>query len=284
MKLSQLLCLGFFVQVSWLFGVTLPDEISHSFQRAGQRMPSSEELYGEQQSFTDYILKNWRTISEDIECLPPKDGEDNPGVKFNVSVIQFGYACAQLPPTEYVEFFEKIVGLYEQKRISFSAFENIYEGADAKRDFWTVNWEHPRVQAIFARIRKFDPPPRKALLDFIENQASGKLADTYMHDLPDDTKPPETLPGIKLQRPWASVIRKFEAMTGNRVDADPNFPDHHNTRISKRDLSRSDVGTSPVQTRNVAKPWWTRWEFIISLVSALLVACLLKFRGAKKTA
>jgi hypothetical protein len=163
-------------------------------------------------------------------------------------------------------------GMYEQKRISFTAFYSIYDGGYGKEDFWSVNWEHPRVQRIFARIRKFDPSPNAAFMDALEAQAAGKLADNYMVNRSDDGPLPQTLPGIKLQRSFASVIRRFEARTGKRVPADPDYPDHHNIRPSKKSLHEAELGThvEGVATE-VAKPWWRSTGFLISMVVGLLL-------------
>lgn len=264
---------------SLVFGITLPDEIDLSFRRSGHRIPNREELYGEQQPFLDYIAKNWRQITENIECLPPLDGEeDEIGVKFNCSVVRLGYACGHLAPAEYLDFFEQIVTLYEQKRISYSAFHSVYYGSDEKFSFWSVNWEHPRVQKIFDRIRKFDPPPDKDFLSMIEDQASGKLADNYMVNSSDDGPLPQTLPGIKLQRPFASVIRKYEAMTGKRVPADPDFPDHHNTRPSKKSLREADGGDYANSNTSMHSSGLLYW------ISILLLTLLGLFVWLKKKA
>lgn len=258
---------------------SLPQEVEISFRRNGQPIPGGNESYGRQELFIHYISQNWRNIVENIECLPPLDGhEDEKGVKFNVSVVRFGYSCAHLPPEEYLEFFEQIVSLYEQKRISFTAFENIYHGADEKHDFWSVNWEHPRVQAIFDRIRNFNPPPDDTFKSMVEDQSIGKLADNYMHDLPVDSPPPETLPGIKLQRPWASLIRKYEAITGKRVPVDPNFPDHNNARPSRKGLQELAAAGPETLIAEPANSWWMRPELLVPSILAALVAVVFWLR------
>lgn len=261
-------CLLIVMHMPLTFGAILPDEISLSFQRYGQRIPGSEDLYGEQKSFVEYVCKNWREIAEDIECLPPLDGvEIKNGVKFNCSVINFGRACCRLSPTEYVDFFEQVLNLREQKRISFTAFENMYYGSWGKECFWSVNWEHPRVQGIFKRIRKFDPPPDADFLSLMEKQAHGKLADNYMASVSDDEPLPQTLPGIKLQRPFATLIRKYERVTGKKLPSDPDFPEDASSRPERRP-GQGDSGSGVEQVVELT----TLGKSLLGGILALLAA------------
>ncbi len=262
--------------------VALPSNIEEVFRKAHQPSPTNPTIpYREEQFFVDYLTSNWRSIAENIECLPPRDGMAfQKEVLFNISVINFGYACCNLPPTEYVEFFEQIVSLCEQQRISLTAFENLYSGGYGKEFFWSVNWEHPKVQGIFDRIRQFDPPLDASFMKMMEKQARGKLADNYMLNAGADTPLPQTLPGIKLQRPFASVIRKYEAMTGKKVPPDPDFPDHNITRPGRRSLQDIEVG-KPAASIQPARPG--RWlEILIACVAGLFLARLL-WRRWKRT-
>ncbi len=281
MKQIMMLSLAFLFHASGWAKTVLPPDVETAFRRGSQPLPGKpDSSFREQRFFVDYVTKRWREIVNDIECLPPLDGvEIEKGVKFNCSVTNLGMACAELSPTEYVDFFEQIIALYEQKRISFTAFENIYYGADQKDSFWSVNWEHPKVQEIFKRILKFDPPLDATFRSMVEDQARGKLADNYMVNLPDDGPLPETLPGIKLQRPFASVIRRYEARTGTRVPPDPNFPDHHDTRPSRRGGQNLLAGASASEDigEEAALPKW--WDVLmISAIPGLLLFVVFWYR------
>lgn len=257
----------------------LPEDVANSFRLAGHRIQGSDELHGEEKSFVDYVVSNWRDISKNIEYLPPKDGKSPIEIRFNASVVRLGYACDSLPPIEYVEFFEQIVTLYEQKRISTLAFTNLYLGGDIKANFWSVNWEHPRVQGIFDRMRKFDPPLSESFLSLVEAEANGSLADNYMTNVSDDTPPPQTLPGIKLQRPWASAIRKYEALTGKRIPKHPDFPDHNNTRPSRKGLQEGKgLDNSAPSNTTAATPWWNRLSIWIASTTGLIIASIYVIR------
>jgi hypothetical protein len=262
---------------------TLRPDIAKAVRKSGQYTERGDAMSREDPIFVNYMIKNWRQITEDIECLPPIEAErTTEEVKFNASVVNFGLACCNLPPLEYLEFFEQFVALYEQKRISFTAFENIYSGGYGKEGFWSVNWEHPRVQEIYARIRKFDPPPDETFMSMVEDQARGKLADNYMVNSSDDDPLPKTLPGIKLQRPFASSIRKYEAMTGKRVPPDPNFPDHHITRPSRKGLQEKQAAGASTSLAKQAQ-WWTHPELLVSCIVAVIVAGFLCFGRRKRS-
>jgi hypothetical protein len=259
------------LQVVSVHGMTFPEEIETSFRKYGRRMPGRDDLYGEQKEFVDYITSNWPKIADNIESLPPVDGEDFLGnVRFNATVVHFGYACCRLGPIEYLDYFEQITALYEQKRISFTAFKNLYHGGYGKEDFWSVNWEHPGVQAIFERIRRFDPPPDASFMEMVEDQSAGKLADNYMVNRGDNDPLPQTLPGIKLQRPFASLIRKYEAMTGKKFPPDPEFPDHHITRPSKRGLREIEAAGTASVSPPVGRKGWV-WISVAGMAFLLLL-------------
>lgn len=121
-------------------------------------------------------------------------------------------------------------------------------------------------------------------MSLVDDQAGGKLADNYMVNSSDDDPLPQTLPGIKLQRPFASGIRKYEAMTGNRVPPDPNFPDHHTTRPSRKGLQELEAAGPGTLLAEQVKAWWTRPELLISSIIAVFLAVVLWFRRSKRSA
>jgi len=222
--------------------------------------------------FVNYIHKNWRDIAENIEWLPLAEGEKIPEkLAFNSSVMNFGQTCESLPAFEYLDFFEKMLSLAEEKRISFGAIEFLYMADDEKDFFFSVNWEHQRVQEILERFRKLIPEEEETLLKMVDLESKGGLADNYMTNKSDDAPLPETLPGIKLKRPWGSLIKKYEQMTGKKVDGP------YNPRYYPRPEKETGNTLEATSIRNKTTPIWLRpWLWMIGGGLTVILGILVK--------
>lgn len=106
-----------------------------------------------------------------------------------------------------------------------------------------------------------------SLLSLVEDQEKGDLADNYMANMSDDAPLPQTLPGIKLKRPFASLIKKYERLTGRKVPPDPDFPDEPQTRPSKRN---PDAGGEREKTNAEAgEESSTSWMPVVVAIAAM---------------
>ncbi len=254
----------------------IPEDISQAIATAGMGESGGFGIRDiDEAVFYDYIRANWRQIVENIEVLPL--GDPGPGGSFlseedaiRASVRRFSAACESLPPMEYLEFLETMIGLYEQERISFKMLERgPFMPAWRKRDFLSVNWEHPRVAAILSKIIELTPPEEEAFLSLLQSRASGELADSYMYDRSDEDELPETLPGIKLQRPWASLIRQYERITGKKVPHDPKYD---GPRPERRGSSSPDAPAGDGEEAPSSRPLWPWLVFaVVTLPAAFLL-------------
>jgi hypothetical protein len=146
------------------------------------------------------------------------------------------------------------VVLFEQKKIPLKALDIVF-GREKKDDFLPVNWEHPRVRAILTKMRKLIPQTNESLQSYVEDVATGKLADNYMTNEGDDAPLPETLPGIKLVRPWDSLIKKYERMTGKKIEEphDPTFNPRPEKANHTKPTSEAVIASSQSPTK--ARGW-----------------------------
>jgi len=234
----------------------------------------------ERDRFIGYICENWREIADHVEDLPKAEGSfvTKDGA-FNCSVNTFATACEWLPPQEYVDFLDKLADLYEQKRIGYLAIE--LSGSAKKDGFLGVNWYHPRVKAYLERLKKLAPPEHK---DIIERMASGKLDDNYMVNMPDDAPLPETLPGVRLKRPLASMIPNFERLTGRKVPPDPRFPEESGRRPVRRP-GTENFPTAPKQQSMSGLPGSARiWSAAFFCAAAALFIALMILRRIRRKA
>jgi hypothetical protein len=216
--------------------------------------------------FFDYMRKHWREIADDIESLPKAERSSaSDEVAWNVSVINFGAACEWLPPLEYVDFMDKFLELREQKRIGFLPFQLQMSASCKKQDFLDVNWEHPRVKAIFEKARKLTPSSETAFLASLDAAAKGELADNYKTNMAHDAPLPETLPGIKLKRPWASLIKKYEALTGKKLPPDPEW----DPRPTKRGGTQGDLAAIQTESQRNTRIVWPWLASGVALLAAL---------------
>lgn len=242
MKLLTACILFWSVALAWS-GQKLPDEIERAFVKNNPYLSREDAMSMDDPRFVDYILKNWRWIAEEIEILPEVEGDiPDKGVAFNASVMAFAETCQKLPPLEYLDFLDQMLVHYEQGRISDTAFELMLLAQLEKHDFLSVNYEHPRVAAILKKANRLTPAKNKALKSCLEDMASGALADNYKTNREDDAPLPQTLPGIKLKRPWGSLIKRYERVTGKKVPPDPDFPEETSLRPERRP-GQSDSGS-----------------------------------------
>jgi hypothetical protein len=228
----------------------------------------------DEEIFTKYITTHWKSIVENIEVLHPKKRVTS-GTELNLrSVSIFAAACEQLPPLEYIDFLERILELFDQNKIDANAVEMLL-GTDKKHHFLSVNWEHPRVRVILAKVIKLIPAADENLRSCVEDMANGKLADNYMTDKGDDDPRPETLPGIKLVRPWDSLLKKYERMTGKKIEEsyDPQFNPRPEKVGRTQPAPQAAVTSSPLPTKNSGWPW-----VIVILVIIPIIYCIWCYR------
>jgi hypothetical protein len=247
----------------------LPADIERAFVKNNPYISRGDAMSMDDPRFVEYVLKNWRPIAERIEILPEVEGDiPEKGVAFNVSVIAFSEACEKLPPMEYVDFLDRMLVLYEQRRISELAYEQVILPGLEKQDFLSVNYEHPRVEAILKKALSLLSPEEESLRSCLEKTASGALADNYKTDKSDDAPLPETLPGIKLKRPWDSLIKKYERITGKKLPPDPDFPENPGTRPHRR-LGKGDAGEVSKRVSEGGGAWdsWKLPVIALALIS-----------------
>lgn len=194
-----------------------------------------------------YFTENWREIATNIEALPssrfdPKYNKD----RVLSTISTFYEDCGSLTPMEYLDFLDQMLILYEDERISHLAFKLLLLAENEKEDFLSVNYEHPRVAEILKKAIQLVPAEDESLRSCLEDMASGKLADNYKTNKEDDAPLPQTLPGIKLKRPWGSLIRKYERVTGKKLPPDPDFPDEDGVRPERRPEQKDSVEVEEV--------------------------------------
>ncbi len=242
-KSKRFVVFAIFLVTSLMVNGKLSPEISQVIAKQFSYAYDSNLMSSEDPIFVNYIHKDWREIADNIEWLPLAEGDRIPEKQaFNLSVMYFGQTCESLPPLEYLDFFEKMLSLAEEDRISFSAIEFLYYAQDEKDCFFSVNWEYPRVQKILNRFIKLIPPEEASLLNMVKVQSKGELAENYLNEKSDDARLPETLPGIKLKRPWDSLIKQYEKLTGKNVEV-PYHP-HYNPRPTKEMASRPQIAST----------------------------------------
>jgi hypothetical protein len=223
----------------------------------GQREPALSRA-----DLKSHMMTNWRKITADIDALPiskfdPKYNKE----RVLPSISLFIDDCEGLPPLEYLDFLDQMLVLYEQKRISDDAFEHAFLPSLEKQDFLSVNYSHPRMAAILQKAISLTPHYNDDLKSCFKDMVSGALADNYMTDRSDDAPLPETLPGVKLKRPWGSILRKYERLTGKKVPPDPGFPDEDQTRPPRRPQANAvgngfNEGGAPTNDRSMSPAIW----------------------------
>lgn len=216
--------------------------------------------------FFEYMRGHWREIADDIESLPKAEGNFySDADASNASVNHFGAACEWLDPLEYLDFMDKFLELFEHKRIGFMPLQMQITADCKKQDFLEVNWEHPRVKAIFEKVRKLTPSSETAFLSYVDSAAKGELADNYKTNMADDAPLPETLPGIKLQPPWISLIKKYEEVTGKRVHSDPAWE----APPSRRERTHADLVKIETGSHRRSRAVWPWLAAVATFIATL---------------
>ena len=235
-----ILCLMFLGIIPSAFAeFALPPEVALAVSKSSSGESGGLFVNGmEEKRFLEYICAHWKEIADNIEQLPgaaPDWGSPvSQEAAFNASVDTFATACEWLPPEEYMDFLDKLSSLYEDKRIGYLALGFQLSGNAKKDSFLAVNWHHPRVQAFFNRLRPLLGEGEKDGISMIDMMSRGELADSYMTNKSVDAPYPETLPGVKLERPFGSLIKQYEKLTGKKVPPDPDFPAEDSARPEKR--------------------------------------------------
>jgi hypothetical protein len=230
--------------------VLLAITIAHGFELPPQMVNAmANDSWGTQfepaytkEEMNAYLLNNWRDIAADVESLPVTKFYPKYNVKQALgSFTIFFRACEELEPLEYLDFLDQMLIAYEKKQISDLAFQDLIFAETKKQDFLSVNYKYPRVATFLRKAVALIPEEDESLRSCLEDMANGTLADDYMVNRSDDGPKPQTLPGIKLKRPWDSLIRKYEKATGKKLPPDPDFPDEDVDRPNRRpDLINSD--------------------------------------------
>ncbi len=225
---------------------------------------------GDEEAFGNYIRSNWRTIVLEVDGLM-NDGVDG---MHGFTYSTLAYACEDLPGEEYVDFLDSLAKMLEKKKAAGERLPNygqLFSGFGAKKNFLSVNHGHPSVKRLLQRLIDLfqDEPPDGASV--FEAQINGELADNYLTDVAPGSPLPETLPGIRLKRPWASLIGKYEQLTGKKVPPDPDFPEGVQTRPSKRNpAAAGERGETSAETGEGGGIKWTLVAAAIAGLAALV--------------
>jgi hypothetical protein len=220
----------------------------------GTEMGSFGTTTGDEKKLGEYICANWRSILKEYKSLSLIKTDSIHGLHHLI----MAYACEELPPFEYLDFLDEMLNVIEQMKVNNEPLDYanlLFYGRGRKDSFLAVNWEHPRVKKILQRAIKFFSEVDPTAVDCLQSEAKGELAENYMSDRRDGDPLPETLPGIKLIRPWGSLLKKYELFTGKKLPPDPSFPDNSATRANRRNHTSSQSGDQGA----VLVESWSAW-------------------------
>lgn len=177
------------------------------FDKAAKGSFSSDDGYfgtdtGDKVQFGKYVCKHWSSILDKYDPTIARHGMRG------LNYVTISLAAEDLPPMKYLDFLDKILDLKAGGKFSSHIDSLLLHGRARKHHFLAVNWQHPRAQATLQRAIKLFANDKSAVESF-KAYATGELADNYRNGLTEGTPDPETLPGIKLQRPWSSLIKKI---------------------------------------------------------------------------
>lgn len=227
----------FSILILFSINISYAESISREeFDQSVKGSFSSEDGYygtksGDKVKFTKYICEHWATLLD--EYTP---NTHNTGNYKTLTLSIICHAAEELPPMEYLNFLDKLLDMEEQGKLPSGGDSMLLHGSNEKHDFLSVNWEHPRVQKILAKAIKVFSNNRSSV-ELLKSMAAGELADNYREGVSDDMPDPQTLPGIKLKRPFGSLIRKIELFTGKKVPPDPKY----DPRPTRRGGSSADT-------------------------------------------
>ena len=279
MKQIRALCISVLLSQVSLGELVIPPDILRGFVDSTTGESGGFSIRGvDEERFVNFIKLNWRSIAANIETLPKRPNSTLFKNQLSYSsLIVFGAACETLPPEEYLDFFDQLINLREQDRIPFHSIDRLMLGIQQKDCFFAVNWEHPRVQAIFKKVKQLTPADEKSFYDYVNAASRGELADTYLENRSEGNPLPQTLPGIKLRRPWESMIKKFEVFTGKKSprnpESDPRSPRRHNAPLAQASI------TTLNKTQSI-----DFWKWSSSTIALFSIAFLIwKFRCRSKS-
>lgn len=225
----------------------LPIEVTNAI--TNDSWGSSFEPSLQRQELKQYFLANWQSILNDLDSLPirrydPKYKKE----RVIGSYSTFFEDCEALEPLNYLDFLEQSLTLAETGRIEKGMLLDLTAGLVEKQNFLSINYEHPRVAAILQRKLKIAQNEDSSWRELLEKSANGDLADNYLTNQSTDAPLPQTLPGIKLKRPWGSLIKKYEKITGTKVPPDPDFPEEPQSRPERRPRQSGMSDDSQINT------------------------------------
>ena len=245
----------------------IPSDIANGFVQSSIGEDNGLYIQGvDEEIFIIYFKENWKSIVNNVERLPfhPHENEKESEVSLT-SLSIFVLACENLPPLEYLDYLDSMLVLFVEKKIDITALSLVL-GRGKKQDFLSVNWEHPRVRVILAKAKQLIPPSDVDLLSCIDDMASGALADNYRTNVSEEVPNPETLPGIKLKRPWDSLIKKYERMTGKKLE------EPHDPQLNPRPERRNETFNYPTPALAKTSPSVTKKQWIICGLLLLITA------------
>jgi hypothetical protein len=152
----------------------------------------------------EYVKSNWRELLPHFEEVQVRGNT----IESKISVI--GIAAEELEPLEYLNFLDEYLILVRQGRVPLDEMVSQIGGNGRKRDFMAVNWKYPKVREQLTAVMKLNEEKGGILspdeVTGLQSVAEGGEADSY--DDGTGREPPETLPGVKLENPFASLIKK----------------------------------------------------------------------------
>lgn len=194
------------------------------------------------QKLIDYVANHWEELLDNIEDVPSYARSPRS------AVMWVGSAAENLPPTDYLNFLDHYLTICGERRVDAEVLGLQLMGQNRKQFFLMVNYEHERVRTILHRAQHLIPQENRSLHDLIDKTLAGNLADTYFANAGDDTPLPETLPGIKLRPPFASLIAKRERderrAEGLGSSNTPNGMTKSDTNMTEEPGSETASGTN----------------------------------------
>lgn len=252
----------------------LPPEVKEAFSRAsvgedGYLYPSGSG----RDLIIEYVKNNWKDLLDQLADVPSEAGS----IRSAARVV--GNAAEELPPLDYLDFLDHYLTAYSRGHIEDELLRWQLAGVDRKNYFITVNAAHPRVRNLLLRAKELVPKENVAFQEYLDEEFAGKRTDMYFANKSDDARPPETLPGIKLRKPFESLIAK---MNRNRKDSE---------EATKRDLpardAASETGTNVAAESDEGisgRRIWILGAALMVLLFAVWKGVFKKFASKRETA
>ena len=167
----------------------------------------------EREVVIEFVKMNWREVLDNLDQVP------SPGGNVSGAAMLVGAAAEELPPLEYLDFLDAYLTLYERGGVNDDLLRAQLAGDNRKNYFVAVNAAHPRVKALLLRAKNLVPKENVVFQEYLDEEIAGARSDMYFANASRDTPPPETLPGIKLRKPFESLIEKAKRMTRSSDEA-----------------------------------------------------------------